>query len=79
MKRIPTVNNPTLRCPKDPVQHTEFEVTAHVTENWRVDHKGNFMEKIDGEAQVVHRPSWSSGDLFVCASCYTEAEWVDGR
>ena len=53
------------KCPA--CGHDEFTVTAHVTQTWRVDANGNFMNEISGCDDVTHKPD--DQDLWTCAKC----------
>ena len=55
-----------ITCPKNPA-HLRFSVTAHVAEDWLVDEDGNYLEKLEGNEQVIHEPD--SGDMYVCMEC----------
>lgn len=56
MKRCPNCGNDT------------FYVTAHVTQGWIVDEKGNFLECIDECEEVTHRPD--DEDIWKCSRCW---------
>lgn len=59
-------------CPTDPT-HDRFIATAHVTEDWVVDHNGNFIElSTKSDCQVLHAPN--ADDIWTCAICGQEAE-----
>lgn len=53
------------RCPK--CGYTEFYVTAHVTQDWRVDQYGNFLDHINSCTEVTHSPD--DFDIWSCAKC----------
>lgn len=53
------------RCPK--CGHDVFYVSAHVIQDWIVDHNGNFLETIDDCVEVTHFPT--DDDLWECAKC----------
>ena len=57
-------------CPNNK-EHNKFTVVCHVTEEWLVDEKGNFIELIEGCIDVTHGPNESA---WYCAECGTEAE-----
>lgn len=57
-------------CPKDP-NHKEFAVTAHVTQDWIVDEKGNYIKTTNECVEVTHTPN--SEDIWTCAICGTQA------
>lgn len=52
-------------CPA--CQSTEFIVTAHVTQTWRVDGDGDFLNAVSECDEVTHRPD--SDDVWTCAAC----------
>ena len=58
-------------CPKDKT-HDEFQVTAHVTEDWVVDGEGNYVRHDPQQArEVLYDPD--EQDIWTCATCGTEA------
>ncbi len=52
-------------CPK--CGGKEFYVTAHVTQSWKVDEDGEFLEVTEDCCDVIHRPN--DEDVWECASC----------
>ena len=56
---------PKKKCPK--CGGDEFIVTAHVTQPWRVDADGNFLNCVSECEEVTHRPD--DGDLWNCTAC----------
>lgn len=46
---------------------SEFLVTAHVAQDWRVDSNGNFIECVNECDEVDHAPDDS--DVWTCAKC----------
>jgi hypothetical protein len=63
------------RCPND-ASHKRFVTTAHVTEDWIVDERGEFLELADdGVGEVVHKPD--SGNTWTCVECNAEAVITD--
>lgn len=46
---------------------TEFLVTAHVTQGWKVDGNGNFIECTNECDEVTHTPD--DEDMWQCAKC----------
>lgn len=46
---------------------TRFMVTAHVTQDWKVDGNGRFIECGNECVEVVHTPN--NDDLWICADC----------
>lgn len=53
------------RCPR--CGCTEFFVTAHVAQDWRVDKNGNFVEELNTCIEVTHFPD--DDDIWDCAEC----------
>jgi hypothetical protein len=68
-----------LVCPKDPANHVLFSVMAHVTEEWIVDARGEFVEKGSVDVgDVTHRPQVGSSDYhFICDECSADALTVE--
>ena len=58
-------DNQTYRCPKCGAEN--FEVTAHVTQDWKVDGYGNFLESLEDCVEVTHYPD--DEDMWTCANC----------
>ena len=56
---------PKKRCPKCGAD--EFIVTAHVTQTWRVDADGNFLNCVSECEEVTHKPD--DADLWNCTAC----------
>ena len=57
------------KCPK--CGNETFYVTAHVTQDWKVDKDGEFMEVIEDCVDVMHFPDdW---DMWTCTNCGHEA------
>lgn len=56
-------------CPK--CGAAEFIVTAHVTQEWRVDENGTFLSCISECSEVTHQPDDS--DIWACAKCGYDA------
>ena len=52
-------------CPK--CGGTEFIVTAHVTQDWKVDTDGDFLQCVQECVEVTHKPD--NGDKWACAKC----------
>lgn len=48
----------------------EWNVTAHVTQGWKVNAFGDFLEETDSCEVVTHAPS--EDDLWYCAQCGAE-------
>lgn len=59
----------TKKCPK--CGSTEFIVTAHVTQSWRVDANGDFLNSVTECDEVTHKPD--DDDIWSCATCKFEA------
>lgn len=57
------------RCPK--CGNKEFEVTAHVTQEWRVDSEGDFIACVEECVEVTHTPN--DEDIWTCAQCGYDA------
>jgi len=57
-------------CPKNP-DHKTFITVAHVSEDWKVDEHGEFLEKV-GDVQVDAGPDTDNN--WSCATCGAEAE-----
>lgn len=51
-----------------------FEVTAHVTQDWQVDAEGNFEKALNQCVEVTHGPQDS--DCWECSKCGAEAESI---
>lgn len=50
---------------------TNFEVTAHVTQDWLVGSNGDFIMEINSCTEVTHTPD--DDDIWVCAMCGYDA------
>jgi len=60
------------RCPKNP-EHKRFITIAHVTEDWVVDERGEFIDVYQhSESEVVHRPH--PENTWTCEVCGAQAE-----
>lgn len=57
-------------CPNDP-HHQEFITTAHVSEEWKVDAKGNWIETLEG-IEIIHGPDPDND--WTCAICGAQAK-----
>lgn len=62
--------NEILRCPE--CGGMNFYVTCHVTQEWVVDEKGDFLECNDDCMEVMHYPD--ENDIFDCKDCGYSAE-----
>lgn len=59
------MSNVKYRCPECGAE--AFIVTAHVTQDWKIDGNGNFLEEIESYVEVTHEPN--EDDLWQCANC----------
>lgn len=71
-------------CPNDPFpnrpakrnkSHKRFSVVAHVSQEWEVDHFGEFQKEIQSCIDVVHKPEKS--DIYTCCTCKAVAKVQD--
>lgn len=62
--------NVQARCPKDE-SHQEFVTVAHITQDWKVDEKGNFLEVAEDCLEVTHGPD--RDNIWSCHICGAEA------
>jgi ribosomal protein S27E len=63
------------RCPNDPT-HKRFVTVAHVTEDWVVDERGNFLQVSDETCgETTHGPHPENG--WSCDICGAEAIVTD--
>jgi hypothetical protein len=51
-----------------------FQTTAHVTQTWEVDEKGEFIDSITTCDEVTARPNLSGDFVFTCNECGAEAK-----
>jgi len=56
------------KCPKCGCE--TFYATAHVTQDWKMDNYGDFIETEDDCIEVLHYPN--DMDIWSCADCYYE-------
>lgn len=56
-------------CPKD-ANHKEFITVAHVTQDWKVDERGEYLEVIE-TLETTHGPN--TGNTWTCNICGEEA------
>lgn len=63
-----------LKCPRND-NHKQFSVIAHITQEWKVDLKGDFIEVLTDCIDVLHKPD--KDDQFVCMTCSAEAKVED--
>lgn len=57
--------NSKYRCPACGAE--SFEVTAHVTQDWKIDCNGTFLESLNECVEVTHYPD--ENDIWDCADC----------
>ena len=57
--------SPKYRCPACGAE--SFEVTAHVTQDWKIDCNGTFLESLNECVEVTHYPD--ENDIWDCANC----------
>lgn len=62
--------NEIMCCPKCGAK--SFCATAHVTQDWVVDEKGNFIKSHNDCLEVTHFPD--ENDIFDCNNCGYSAE-----
>lgn len=53
------------RCPA--CGSERFVVTAHVTQDWEIDHNGIFQNVLNACVEITHHPDES--DIWNCANC----------
>ena len=53
------------RCPRCGAE--SFEATAHVTQDWRIDGNGTFLQSLNECEEVTHYPN--EDDIWDCANC----------
>ena len=53
------------RCPECGAE--SFIVTAHVTQDWKIDSEMNFLECVSECEEVTHHPD--EDDIWQCAGC----------
>ena len=53
---------------------SDFNVTAHVTQDWEVDAEGNFKKALNQCVEVTHGPQ--EDDCWECSRCGMEAEAI---
>ena len=61
-------------CPTSP-DHKRFYTTAHVSQTWVVDEKGNFLEETDDPGDTVASPH--KDNTWQCAECGEDAKVED--
>lgn len=53
------------RCPK--CGGKNFYVVAHVTQGWKVDEHGNFVDVVEDCIETLHEPN--NDDIWECWKC----------
>lgn len=56
---------PKYRCPK--CGNTTFMATAHVTQDWKLDENGQFLECVNNCIETTHYPN--EDDVWDCEKC----------
>ena len=74
-KIVGTLDRPARACPR--CGCTEFLVTAHVAQGWRVGPDGDFIECTNECEEVDHQPD--DEDVWACAKCGYDAAGADFR
>lgn len=64
------MTNHKYRCPVCGAK--SFEVTAHVTQDWKIDCNGTFLEALNECVEVTHYPD--EMDIWSCSNCDFSAE-----
>ena len=64
------MTNLKYRCPVCGAK--SFEVTAHVTQDWKIDCNGTFLEALNECVEVTHYPD--EMDIWSCSNCDFSAE-----
>ena len=64
------MTNRKYRCPVCGAK--SFEVTVHVTQEWKIDCNGTFLEALNECVEVTHYPDET--DIWSCANCDFSAE-----
>lgn len=64
------MTNHKYRCPVCGAK--SFEVTAHVTQDWKIDGNGTFLEALNECVEVTHYPD--EMDIWSCSNCDFSAE-----
>ena len=64
------MTNHKYRCPVCGAK--SFEVTAHVTQDWKIDCYGTFLEALNECVEVTHYPD--EMDIWSCSNCDFSAE-----
>lgn len=61
-------------CPNNP-EHNKFITVAHITQYWKVDSEGYFIEFAENCLEVTHGPD--EGNSWTCDICGAEAIVTD--
>lgn len=64
------MTNRKYRCPVCGAK--SFEVTAHVTQDWKIDCNGTFLEALNECVEVTHYPD--EMDIWSCSNCDFSAD-----
>lgn len=59
-----------LSCPNNS-SHKEFVATAHITQDWKTDENGNFLDVVTECVDVIHTPN--ECNYWECSICGAEA------
>lgn len=65
------MTNHKYRCPVCGAK--SFEVTAHVTQDWKIDCNGTFLEALNECVEVTHYHP-DEMDIWSCSNCDFSAE-----
>ncbi|APF21662.1 hypothetical protein ONV75_18640 [Clostridium sp. LQ25] len=57
-------------CPNNCAKN-EFHTVAHISQYWKVDNHGEFIEVLDNCLEIIHKPNTS--DIWICSQCGAEA------
>lgn len=63
------IDHISYRCPK--CGHETFYVTVQVTQGWKVDKYGSYLQTMTECEEVIH--SVDTEDIWTCASCGFDA------
>lgn len=61
-------------CPKNE-NHKEFITVAHVSQDWKVDENGNWIDTVDESLEVTAKPQ--AENTWTCFICNAEAVVTD--
>jgi len=62
-----------MECPNG--CNAGFHATAHVTQDWKIDARGNFQQCLNDCIEVTHFPDFE--DVWNCAKCHAQGKFVD--